>query len=159
MKWNWRPLSLKSCHFEASKDIKTKFESKNLHIKRIKYWKASGSGKPPSLFPALRKIAILKQNKNFYTFLHTTVFNFSYVFKNDDTHLVVWSGNSNASQQFLMTSWLAPFFLTHDFAHWSHSRENESQLKRTCFDASLVIVLACLDCFSYFSSGVFNTPS
>ena len=59
MKWNWRPLSLKSCQFEASKDIKTKFKPQALHIIRIKYWNPSGSGKPPSLIPALRKIAIL----------------------------------------------------------------------------------------------------
>ena len=37
----------------------TKFKSQALHIIRIKYWKASGSGNPPSLIPALRKIAIL----------------------------------------------------------------------------------------------------
>ena len=59
MKWNWRPLSLKSWHFEASEDIMTKFKSQALHIIRIKYWKSSGSGNPPSLIPALWKIAIL----------------------------------------------------------------------------------------------------
>ena len=32
----------------------TKFKSQALHIIRIKYWKSSGSGNPPSL----RKIAI-----------------------------------------------------------------------------------------------------
>ena len=46
-------------HFEASKDIMTKFKSQAFHIIRIKYWKASGSGNPPSLIPALQKIAIL----------------------------------------------------------------------------------------------------
>ena len=56
---NLWPLILKSWHFEASKDIMTKFKSQGLHIIRIKYWKASGSDKPPSLIPALRKIAIL----------------------------------------------------------------------------------------------------
>ena len=40
-------------------------------IIRIKYWKASGSGKPPSLIPALRKIAIYV-----CTILHTTVVEF-----------------------------------------------------------------------------------
>ena len=49
LRWNWRPLSLKSCHFEASRDIITKSKSQALHIIRIKYWKASGSGIPPSL--------------------------------------------------------------------------------------------------------------
>ena len=37
----------------------TKFKSQALHTKRIKCWKASGSGNPPSLIPALQKIAIL----------------------------------------------------------------------------------------------------
>ena len=50
--------TLKTCYFEASEDIMTKFKSQALHIIRIKYWKASGSGNPPSLIPALRKIAI-----------------------------------------------------------------------------------------------------
>ena len=52
------PLRLKSWPFEASEDIMTKFKSHALHIIRIKYWKASGSGNSPSLIPALRKIAI-----------------------------------------------------------------------------------------------------
>ena len=52
-------LGLKSWHFEASKDIMTKFKPQALHIIKIKYCKASGSGNPPSLIPALRKIAIL----------------------------------------------------------------------------------------------------
>ena len=37
----------------------TKFKSQALHIIRIKYWKARGSGNPPFLIPALWKIAIL----------------------------------------------------------------------------------------------------
>jgi hypothetical protein len=37
----------------------TKFKSQALHIIRIIYLKASGSGNPPSLIPALRKLAIL----------------------------------------------------------------------------------------------------
>ena len=36
----------------------TKFKSQALHIIRIKYWKASGSGNPPSLIPALWNIGI-----------------------------------------------------------------------------------------------------
>ena len=63
MKWIWRLLSLKCWHFEASEDIITKFKSQGLHIKRIKYWKASGSGNPPSLIPALRNIGILHHKK------------------------------------------------------------------------------------------------
>ena len=39
--------------------IMTKFKSQALHIIKIKYWKASGSGNPPSLIPALQKSAIL----------------------------------------------------------------------------------------------------
>ena len=57
--WNWRPLSLKSWHFEASEDIMTKFKSLAFHIKRIKYWNAGGSGNPPSLIPALQNRDIL----------------------------------------------------------------------------------------------------
>ena len=52
MKWNWKPLSLKCWHFEASEDIMTKFRSQGLHIIRIKYWNASGSGFPPSIPPS-----------------------------------------------------------------------------------------------------------
>ena len=37
----------------------TKFKSQALHIIGIKYWNASCSGNPPSLIPALQKIAIL----------------------------------------------------------------------------------------------------
>ena len=51
--------TLKTCYFEASEDIITKFKPQALHIIKIKYLKASGSGKPPSFIPALRKIAIL----------------------------------------------------------------------------------------------------
>ena len=59
MKWNWRPLSLKSWHFETSENIMTKFKSKGLNIIRIKYWNASESGSPPSFIPALCNIGIL----------------------------------------------------------------------------------------------------
>ena len=60
--------------FEASEDIMTKFKSQGLHIIRIKYWNASGSGSPPSLIPALWNIGILlhKQAKR-RTIMHTTV--------------------------------------------------------------------------------------
>ena len=52
----------------------TKFKSQALHILRIKYWKASGSGNPPSLIAALRKIAILVSEQNCMNFFaHTTV--------------------------------------------------------------------------------------
>ena len=37
----------------------TKFKSQGLYFKRIKYWNSGVSGPPPSLIPALRKIAIL----------------------------------------------------------------------------------------------------
>ena len=59
MKWNWRPLSLKSCNFEGSKDIMTKFKSQALHIIKIKYWNAGRSGNPPSSIPTLWNIGIL----------------------------------------------------------------------------------------------------
>ena len=45
--------TLKTCYFEASEDIKTKFKSQALHIIRIKYWNAGVSGYPPFLIPAL----------------------------------------------------------------------------------------------------------
>ena len=45
--------NLKTYYFETSEDIMTKFESQALYIIRIKYWKASGSGNPDSLIPAL----------------------------------------------------------------------------------------------------------
>ena len=41
--------NLEACHFEASEDIITKLKSKALHIRRIKYKKAGGSGNPSSL--------------------------------------------------------------------------------------------------------------
>ena len=42
----YRPLSLKSWYFEASKDIKTKFKPQALHVIVIKYWKVGGSCNP-----------------------------------------------------------------------------------------------------------------
>ena len=51
--------TLKTCYFEASEDIITKFKSQALHNIKIKHWKASGNGNPPFFIPALQKIAIL----------------------------------------------------------------------------------------------------
>ena len=51
--------TLQACYFEASEDIMTKFKSKALHIIRIKYLKASGSGNTPPLIPVLWNISIL----------------------------------------------------------------------------------------------------
>ena len=59
MIWNSRPLISKSWHFAASEDIMTKSKSQGLHIIRIKYWNASGSGPPPSLILAHWNIGIL----------------------------------------------------------------------------------------------------
>ena len=58
--------TLKTCYFEAREDIITKFKSQALHIKKIKYWKVCGGGNPPSLIPALWKIAILGLKTKFY---------------------------------------------------------------------------------------------
>ena len=44
---------LKTCHFEDTEDIMTKFKQQGLHVIRIKYWKAGESGNPPSFIPAL----------------------------------------------------------------------------------------------------------
>ena len=74
----------KSCHFEASKDIITKFKSQALHIIRIKYWKTSGSGNPPSLSPALLKIAILGLKMKFSTLFCTRLYvNVPFLFLSD----------------------------------------------------------------------------
>ena len=56
----------KSCHFEASIDIMTRFKSQALNIIRIKYWKASGVGNPPILIHVLQKIAIYVLKTKFY---------------------------------------------------------------------------------------------
>ena len=53
---NFKVLLFQSLYTE---DIMTKFESQGLHIIRIKYWNASGSGSPPSLIPALWNIGTL----------------------------------------------------------------------------------------------------
>ena len=44
-----------------------KFKSQALHIIRIEYWKASGSGNPPSLIPALWSIGILLHKQATHT--------------------------------------------------------------------------------------------
>ena len=51
--------TLRTCHFEASEDIMTKFKSQAFHVIRSRYWKAGGSGNPPSLILALWNIGIL----------------------------------------------------------------------------------------------------
>ena len=70
---NWKTgiPTLRPCHFEASEDIITKFESQALHIIAIKYWKASGSGNPPFLIPAFWKIAIYVLKTKFYVLFCT----------------------------------------------------------------------------------------
>ena len=65
--------TLKSWHFVATEDIMTKFKSQGLHIIRIKYWNASGSGSPPSLIPTLWNIGILLHKRAKRTTMHTTV--------------------------------------------------------------------------------------
>ena len=73
MKW-----SLKCWHFEASKDIITKFKSQVLYIIRIKYWNASGCGPLPSLIPTSWNIGILnyKQAKLRKHLQHNSVSHF-----------------------------------------------------------------------------------
>ena len=61
--WKKDISTLKSWHFEASEDIITKFKSQDLYTIKIKYWKASGRGFPPSLIPALQNIGILHHKK------------------------------------------------------------------------------------------------
>ena len=62
----------KTCYFEASKGIMTKFKSQAFHIIRIKYWKASGIGNPPSLNPVPQKILGLKMK--FYVLFCTRLY-------------------------------------------------------------------------------------
>ena len=59
----------------------TKFKPQALHIIRIRYWKTSGSGNPPSLIPALRKISILGLEMKFsiQLFLHVCKFSQFYI--------------------------------------------------------------------------------
>ena len=60
IKWLKTGISTLKCwHFEAREDVMTKFRSQGLHIKRIKYGNASGSGFPPYLNPTLWNIDIL----------------------------------------------------------------------------------------------------
>ena len=65
--------NLRTCHLEAREDIMTKFKSQALHIKRIKYRKASGMATlPPSYLPS-GKLLFMYETEIFYTILHTTV--------------------------------------------------------------------------------------
>ena len=57
----------------ASEDIMTEFKSQALHTTRIKYWKASGSGNPPSLIPALWKVGILLHKQATHTNISSVV--------------------------------------------------------------------------------------
>ena len=69
MKWNWRPLSLKSWPFEGSEDIMTKFKTQALHIIRIKYRKVATLSHSCSL----ENCHLCTNNKIFYTILLTAV--------------------------------------------------------------------------------------
>ena len=51
-----------------------KFKSQALHVITIKYWKADGSGNPPSLIPALWKIAIYVIKTKLYVLFCTRGF-------------------------------------------------------------------------------------
>ena len=51
--------NLKTCCFEASEDIITKFKLQAFHIIRINYQKVDGSGNPPFFIPVLFNIGIL----------------------------------------------------------------------------------------------------
>ena len=59
MKWDWRPLGLKSWHFEVSADITINFSSQALHVIIIKHCNAGGSGNPPCFISTLLNIGIL----------------------------------------------------------------------------------------------------
>ena len=50
------------------------FKSQGLHIIRIKFWNASGSGSPPSLIPALCNIGILLHKQAKYVPLEIYVY-------------------------------------------------------------------------------------
>ena len=93
--------TLKTCYFEASEDIMTKFKSQALHIIRIKYWKASGSGNPPSFIPALRKIAILGLKTKFYVLFCTRLHQY-YLAQYSTTFLTIGQVPSNLSTYFFM---------------------------------------------------------
>ena len=67
MNWNWKPLSLKSWHFEASEDVMTKYKSQALHIIRIKCQNADGSGNPPSFIPVLLNIGMFLHKQATWT--------------------------------------------------------------------------------------------
>ena len=67
LKWKTGIPTLRTCHFEASEEIMTKHKSQALHITRIKYWKASGSGNSPSINHALWNIGILLHKQSFWS--------------------------------------------------------------------------------------------
>ena len=67
-------ISIKSCHFEARKNIMTRFKPQALHIIRMKHWNASGNDNPPSLILALRKIAIYVLKMKFYELFCTRLY-------------------------------------------------------------------------------------
>ena len=134
MKWNWRPLSLKSWHFETSEDIMMKFKSQALYIKRNKYCNAGWSGNPPFLISALWNIGILlhKQatsNKHFHGECITKV-----------TLHITWEKNSSKwtdNHNELLTQWrlILPIFLiwiTSNYLWASEVFKNQS-LKVTYF--------------------------
>ena len=79
IKWNWRPVSLKSWHFKANEDNITKFKSQGIYTLKIKYWNANGSGFSPSLLPALQNIGILHHKKaKLPKYLQQSVCSFSF---------------------------------------------------------------------------------
>ena len=92
-RWKIIIPTLKTCCFEASEDIITKFKSQALHILKIKYWKASGSGNPPFFISALRKIAISGIKTKFYVFFGTRLYLLqkeTSVFSNNNFTQVCW---------------------------------------------------------------------
>ena len=115
MKWNWRPLSLKSCHFEASKDIIVKFKSQALHIKKIKYWKASGSGNLPSLNSTLWNIGILLHKQATHTkhswgeCMYIRFLNFIYNFF--ITGMIAWNVIAALSSFASLLTWIVQYFV------------------------------------------------
>ena len=98
--------TLKTCYFEASEDIMTKFKSQALHIIRIKHWKASGSGNPPSLIPALQKIAILGLKTKFYILFCTRLYVNQFAYQGlSSSKLHCLSNKSNLQTSWVVSSW------------------------------------------------------
>ena len=67
-------ISLKSCHFEGSKDIMTKYKSQTLLIIRIKYWKGEWQSSLPHSRP-LENCHFRSKNEILRSFLHMPVQN------------------------------------------------------------------------------------